>query len=194
MSFEPLLQNIAKHIDLQDEEKAYFTSLLRIKKLKRKQFLLQAGDVETHQTFVTSGCLRSYSVDENGFEHILQFAPPNWWIGDINSVIKKSPATLYIDALFDSELIMISRDDLEKVYTQIPSFERYFRILAENALITFQRRLLDNLTLSAKDRYTNFCQRYPTLIQCLPQKYIAAYIGVTPEFLSKMLNTMLLAK
>ncbi|MNS53736.1 Cyclic nucleotide-binding domain protein [compost metagenome] len=167
---------------------------MRIKKLKRKQFLLQAGDIETHQTFVTSGCLRSYSIDGNGFEHILQFAPTNWWIGDINSVVTRTPATLYIDALFDSELILISRDDLEKVYKQIPSFERYFRILAENALVTHQRRLLDNLTLSAKDRYTNFCLRYPSLIQCLPQKYIAAYIGVTPEFLSKMLNSKQLSK
>lgn len=183
-----LLSHIAQHIRLSTEEETYFTGLLKKKKLKRKQFLVQEGEINTYQAFVTEGCLRSYSIDKNGFEHIQQFAPPNWWIGDMYSLLSQKPGTLYIDAIFDSEIILLLRTDLDKLYQTVPKFERYFRILAENSLASYQHRLMDNLGLSAKDRYNNFCRSYPSLIESLPQKQVAAYIGVTPEFLSKMLN------
>ncbi|HRO44959.1 Crp/Fnr family transcriptional regulator [Agriterribacter sp.] len=183
-----LLKNIATHISLSHEEEAYFISFLQYRKIKKKQFLYQEGDVNKFQAFVVEGCLRSYSVDRNGFEHILQFAPPGWWIGDMRSIIAQEPGILYIDAVDDSGIILLLKTDLEKIYTTIPKFERFFRILAENALAAYQHRLIGNLSLSAKERYENFCRLYPSLIQCLPQKQVAAYIGVTPEFLSKMLN------
>ena len=104
------------------------------------------------------------------------------------SFIKKQPGTLYIDAVDNSEMLLLVKDDLEQLYADIPKLERFFRIIAENALAAYQHRLVDNLSLSAKERYANFCQLYPSLIECLPQKLVAAYIGVTPEFLSKMLN------
>ena len=121
---------------------------------------------------------------------MLQFAPPGWWIGDIQSIITQEPGTLYIDAVEDSEVLLLFKKDLEKIYTTVPKLERFLRILAENALATYQHRLIGNLSLSAKERYENFCRLYPSLIQCLPQKQVAAYIGVTPEFLSKMLNQL----
>jgi CRP-like cAMP-binding protein len=183
-----LLKNIGMHISLTTEEEAYFSSFLQYKNIRRKHFLYQEGDVNTFQAFVVEGCLRSYSVDKNGFEHVLQFAPPGWWIGDMQSIITQQPGTLYIDAIDDTAIILLFRSDLEKIYTAVPGFERFFRILAENALATYQHRLIGNLSLPAKERYENFCRLYPSLIQCLPQKQIAAYIGVTPEFLSKMLN------
>ncbi len=186
--FTLLLSNIAKHIHLSKEEESFFISLLQLKKLKRKQFLFKEGDIHKYCTFVTSGCLRSYSIDKNGFEHIMQFAPANWWIADMYSFVAQKPGNLNIDAIFDSEIITIQRTDIEKLYQAVPKFERYFRVLAENSLISHQNRLMDNLGLSAKERYDNFCRSYPTLIQTLPQKQVAAYIGVTPEFLSKMLN------
>ena len=176
------------HISLTTEEEAYFASFLQYKNVRRKHFLYQEGDVNTFQAFVVEGCLRSYSLDKNGFEHVLQFAPPGWWIGDMQSIITQQPGTLYIDAIDDTAIILLFRSDLEKIYAAIPKFERFFRILAENALATYQHRLIGNLSLPAKERYENFCQLYPSLIQSLPQKQIAAYIGVTPEFLSKMLN------
>ena len=151
-------------------------------------FCTRRGRLIKFQAFVVEGCLRSYSIDKNGFEHVLQFAPPGWWIGDMQSILTQQPGTLYIDAIDDTAIILLYRSDLEKIYTAIPKFERFFRILAENALATYQHRLINNLSLSAKERYENFCQLYPSLIQCLPQKQIAAYIGVTPEFLSKMLS------
>lgn len=188
MNYELLLSAIAKHINLTDEEEQQLAAVLSFKKIKKKQFLLQEGDTSKQAIFVTSGCLRSYSIDKNGFEHILQFAPTGWWIGDMRSMVTQQPGTLYIDAVDDSEIILIQKIDLDQLYIAIPKLERFFRILAENSLATYQHRLIDNLSLSAAERYNNFCSRYPSLIEHLPQKQVAAYIGVTPEFLSKMLN------
>jgi CRP-like cAMP-binding protein len=184
-----LLEHIALHITLTSDESAHFTGLLHHRTLKKKQFLNQEGDITKGPAFVTTGLLRSYSVDSNGFEHVIQFAPPGWWVGDMNSMIKQTPGVLYVDALEDSEIFWLWKSDLDALYIQIPKFERLFRILAENAIATYQSRLVNILSLPAKDRYTNFCRLYPSLINCLPQKQIASYIGVTPEFLSKMLNT-----
>lgn len=194
MAFDLLLKNISNHVHLTSEETSFFLSLLQPKKLKKKQFLLQEGEINSSQAFVLNGCLRSYSIDKNGFEHIQQFAPADWWIGDMYSFIKQKPATLYIDAIFDSEIALLSKADLENLYERVPKFERYFRILLQNSLITYQHRLMDNLGLSAKERYDSFCRSYPSLIETLPQKQVAAYIGVTPEFLSKMLNASNLKK
>ena len=188
MEYTLLLQNIANHIRLSEEEEKYLLSLLQSRKLRRKHFLLQEGDVNKAAVFVTDGLLRMYAIDRNGAEHILQFAPPGWWIGDMNSFISQQPGTLYVDALEDSELLLLEKTHLENLFAKVPSFERFFRILAENALATYQQRLIDNLSLPALDRYNNFCRLYPSLIECLPQKQVASYIGVTPEFLSKMLS------
>ena len=149
---------------------------------------MHEAQVAKDVAFVVSGCLRSYSIDQNGFEHILQFAPPGWWVSDMHSFIKQQPGTLYIDAVDDSEILMMLKSDLEKLLITIPRLERFFRVIAENALATYQHRLIGNLSLSAMERYINFCRLYPSLIECLPQKQVAAYIGVTPEFLSKMLH------
>ena len=188
MEYGLLLQNIARHIPLSEEDKSYLLSFLQSKKLKRKTFLRQEGDISKAAVFVTSGLLRMYSIDKNGFEHILQFAPPGWWIGDIKSYVTQQPGNLYIDALEDSEILILEKAHLDSLYERVPAFERFFRILAENSLATYQQRLVENLSLPAIDRYNNFCRLYPSLIECLPQKQVAAYIGVTPEFLSKMLS------
>jgi CRP-like cAMP-binding protein len=183
-----LLQHIAKHITLTQEEQDFFISLLHGKKIRKKQFLNQEGDITKGPVFVTEGILRSYSLDKNGFEHVIQFAPPGWWIGDMNSMVKQQPGILYCDALEDSEVLWLWKSDLDKLYVTVPKFERFFRILAENSIGSFQVRLVNILSLSAKERYASFCQLYPSLIDCLPQKQVASYIGVTPEFLSKMLR------
>ncbi|WP_316839890.1 Crp/Fnr family transcriptional regulator [Pedobacter gandavensis] len=188
MNHDLLLANIAKHIQLNEEEKQHFLSFLQVKKVKKKQHLLLEGDVNRSAMFVTSGCLRAYHLDENGFQYIQQFAPEGWWIADMYSFITQEPGHLYIDALCDSELLLISKANLEKLYKEIPKFNHYFRVLAEKSLVSFQSRSMENLRLTAKERYEKFCLRYPTLIDFISQKQIAAYIGVTPEFLSKMLH------
>jgi len=188
MQTELLLQSITKYIQLDSDEENYFLSLLQVRKFKKKQFVSQEGDINTSGKFVVSGLLRLYSVDKNGFEHIIQFAPPGWWIGDLMSYVKKSPGNLVIDAIEETEVIEIPRDAIEMLYSNVPKFERYFRILAENALAAYQQRFSNSLSFSARERYAYFVQLYPSLFQHLAQKYIASFIGVTPEFLSKMLN------
>jgi CRP-like cAMP-binding protein len=184
-----LLSGIAKYVSLEKGEEEYLVSLMHAKKVKKKQFLLEEGQVNSKIIFVTEGCLRSYAVDKNGFDHVLQFAPSEWWIVDMHSLITQQPARLNIDAVEDSQVIFILRNDFDDLLLKAPKLERYFRILGQNALATYQYRQIDHLSLSAMERYANFCQTYPSLIRTLPQKQVASYIGVTPEFLSKMLNT-----
>ncbi|MCC6186451.1 MAG: Crp/Fnr family transcriptional regulator [Chitinophagaceae bacterium] len=181
-----IIQHTQKLISLDEQEQDYFLSLLQEKKLLRKDYLLHEGEHCEHSAFVLSGCLRAYSVDENGVEHILQFAPQNWWITDMYSLLSGKPAHLNIDALEDSEILILSKSNQELLYEKVPKFERYFRILIQNSTVASRQRVLDNLELSAKERFAKFCKSYPSLINSIPQKQIAAYIGVTPEFMSKM--------
>jgi len=184
-----ILQHINRHITLTPEEEAHVTSILHYRAVKKKQFLTREGDTSRGPTFVTSGILRSYSIDTNGYEHVIQFAPPGWWVGDLGSMIFQRPSILSVDALEDSEVLYITEADIDDLYERIPKFERFFRILTQNALAAHQARLVSILSMPAKERYAEFCRLYPSLIDCLPQKQVASYIGVTPEFLSKMLNT-----
>jgi CRP-like cAMP-binding protein len=186
MSQNIILSGIAKHITLSVSEQEHFVSLLEPKTLRAKKLLLREGDICKHSSFVTSGCLRGYTVDKNGFEHVLTFAPKGWWIADMYSLLSQKPGTLTIEAMQDSELLLLSRKNQERLYDKIPKFERFFRIISENSLVAYQQRLMDNLSLTAQERYLKFCTTYPGLINELPQKQVAAYIGVTPEFLSKM--------
>jgi CRP-like cAMP-binding protein len=186
-----LLTSIAKFASLSAAEENELVSRFHYKKVKRKQFILEAGDVSTRSVFVTSGCLRSYAVDKNGTEHVLQFAPTGWWITDMRSYLTGEPARLYIDAIEESEVLYINKADFDELNEKLPSFEHFNRIIAQNAIATYQHRQIDNSILSAIERYGNFCELYPSLIKTLPQKQVASYIGVTPEFLSKMLNTQI---
>lgn len=188
MSFQLILDNLAKHIHLTTDEQDIFIAYLQTKNIKRKQFFLTDGDICKHSAFVTSGCLRGYTVDKGGIEHVLSFAPPDWWIADMYSLLSQKPGILNIEALEDTEVLLLSKANQEKLYQQIPKFEHFFRILTENSLVASQQRLIDGLSLTAEERYNNFCKRYPTLIDHLPLKQIASYIGVTPEFFSRMRN------
>lgn len=188
MELHLLLTHIAKYTELTPQEEDLLMESVHEKKLNQKQFLFREGDIHKGQAFVTKGCLRAYTIDNNGFEHIIQFAPEGWWIADIQSILNQTGGKLNIEAVEHSELLFLYKNDIDKLLTQIPKLERYFRLLLERSLASYQNRIIDNLSLNAKERYTSFCQYYPSLIQRLPQKHIAAYIGVTPEFLSKMLN------
>ena len=186
MSFDLILTNISKYIQLNEQEKSVFTRHLLSKEIKRKKFLLGAGEICRHSAFVIKGCLRGYTTDKNGAEHVIDFAPPDWWIADMYSLITQKPAIKNIEALEDTEILLLSKTAQEQLYVEIPKFERFFRILTEKSLVASQQRIIDTMGLTAEERYSVFCKRYPTLINTLPHKQIASYIGVTPEFFSRM--------
>ena len=188
---QSIIQNIAKHVSLTPDEQNLFLSKTETKIFKAKTILLSAGELSNETYFVNSGILRSFNINDNIIEHVLHFACEGWWIGDMYSYISEKPGNLFIEVLEDAEIVMLSKENHQELYQKIPKLERFFRILAENSLVAHQERLMDNLSLSAEERFEKFCVKYPTLIQRVPQKQIASYIGVTPEFFSKMKAKML---
>lgn len=186
-----ILENIANHVNLTSEEEELFLSKTETKSVKAKTILLSSGDVSKQTYFVNSGILRSFNINDNIVEHVLHFACEGWWIGDMYSYISGKPGNLFIEVLEDAEIVSISKENHQKLYQEIPKLERFFRILAENSLVSHQERLMDNLSLTAEERFEKFCRKYPDLINKVSQKYIASYIGVTPEFFSKMKAKML---
>ena len=186
-----IIQNISKHISLTPEEELLFLSKTETRNYKSKTIILTAGEVCKHSYFVNSGLLRSFNINDNIVEHVLSFACEGWWIGDMYSLLSQKPGNLFIEVLEDSEVVLLSKENQELLYHEIPKLERFFRILTENSLVANQERLMDNLSLTAEERFEKFCGKYPTLIQKIPQKQIASYIGVTPEFFSKMKARML---
>ena len=181
-----ILENINKIVTLSPEEELLFLSKIEIKTYKAKTVLVNAGEISQYSFFVNSGLLRSFNINDNIVEHVLSFACEGWWIGDMYSLISQKPGNLFIEVLEDAEVVLLSRENQNELFTQIPKLERFFRILTENSLVAHQERLMDNLSLTAEERFDKFCKRYPTIIQRVPQKQIASYIGVTPEFFSKM--------
>lgn len=186
-----ILQNISKFVSLTPEEEALFLSNIKTKSFKAKTILLSAGEVSTCTYFVNSGILRSFTINDNIIEHVLHFACEGWWIGDMYSYISEQPGHLFIEVLEDAEVVIITKENHQKLYEEIPKLERFFRILAENSLVAHQERLMDNLSLTAEERFEKMCKKYPSLIHQVAQKHLASYIGVTPEFFSKMKSRLL---
>ncbi|MEP6803011.1 MAG: Crp/Fnr family transcriptional regulator [Flavobacterium sp.] len=181
-----ILENIAKHVSLTPEEQALFVSKTETNFYKAKTILLSSGEVCKHSYFVNSGILRSFNINDNIVEHVLSFSCAGWWISDMYSFFSQKPGQLFIEVLEDAEVLSLSKENQEQLYLEIPKLERFFRILIENSLVANQQRLMDNLSLPAEERFDKFCKKYGTLVHKVPQKQIASFIGVTPEFFSKM--------
>lgn len=186
MTYERILQNIARYIQLTHEETEYFVSILQVKKLRKKQYLVQEGEICRYETFINEGCLRVYQVDEKGLEHVAMFGTEGWWISDMYSFLASTPAQYNVDALEASEVFCIDKPSLEELYLRIPKFERFFRILLQNAFIAQQQRIIAALSKTAEERYLDFLERYPLLEQRIPQHQIASYLGIAPESLSRI--------
>jgi len=184
--FESILKNISRHIQLTESETAQFTAVLKIKNIRKRQYLLQAGDVCRFENFVSKGLLRAYTIDDKGAEHIIMLALEDWWISDLFSFLSDTPSNMHIDALEDSEIISIEKPDLERLYNEIPKLERLMRILFQKAFVAQQQRILASISQSAEERYTSFVKKYPSLEQRIPQTQIASYLGITPETLSRV--------
>src|SRR5688572_11515606 len=149
MAHDSILKNIAKHIQLDKEEEAFFLSLTRTKEVTKKTFILREGQICKHINFVDSGALRAFHIDRNGKEATMMFAIKDWWITDMFCFINEKPAMVYIQAISDSCIIQLSKSDLDKLYSKVPKFERFFRILMQNAYIREQLRVIENLSVTA---------------------------------------------
>jgi CRP-like cAMP-binding protein len=184
--YEPLLRHLDKYIRLDQAEKDLFISLLKYAKLRKKQFLVKEGEISRFEAFVLSGCLRTYEMDDQGTEHVIFFSIENWWAGDLYSFVTETPSRYFIDCLEDSELLLLDRASEELLFEKAPKFERYFRLLFQNAFIATQRRLIASHSKMAEERYRDFLERYPGLEKRIPQHQIASYLGITPESLSRI--------
>lgn len=184
--FERLHAHITARVPLTEEEFSIATTFFQPKKLRKRQFFLQEGDVSKYLAFVSKGCLRSYSIDDKGEEHIVQFAIEDWWISDMKSFLGNEPSTYNIDALEDSELLMIDKASQDKLCLSIPKLEHYFRILLERNSSAALARISDFISTSAEDRYLKFLSAYPELSARVPQNQIASYLGIKPQSLSRI--------
>jgi CRP-like cAMP-binding protein len=186
MSFDLLISSISRHISLTVEEVDFFTSLLKSKFLANGEFLLREGDICKYESFVIKGCLKTYYLDENGFEHIIDFSIEEWWADDLYSLLTQTASKSNIKAIEDTEILQIGKTDLELLYQKIPKFERFFRILFQNAYITQREQINQALSASAEERYLLFLKKKPYAEKRFAQKDIASYLGVTPQFLSTL--------
>lgn len=179
-----LLKNIAKHITLTAEETGLFLSLLEYKELPRKTILLAEGQSCRHISYVHSGAIRAFCTDTNGKEATIMFALPDWWVTDMYCFLNAQPAMMQLETVADSCIFQLSKENFDRLFTSIPAFEKFFRILMQNAYTREQLRTIESLTLTAAERYHRFTGKYPQVSQLVTQKQIASYLGITPEFLS----------
>jgi len=191
MNEQGFFEYIAKHINLSEEEKDILRSKIKIRKYLKGQFLVQQGDVCKHLGYVVSGLSRTFHIDEEGREHTFRFAIKNWWAADLVSFSEQTPANCNVQSLENTEVVQFSNDALNQLYIEIPQLEHLFRIIFQNAAISLEKRILNNLSLSAKERYLVFQNQHPQFEQRVPQYMIASYLGVSKQFLSKIRNQII---
>ena len=190
MMLDELFRQLEEKIKLTKEDKQLLPSFFETKNLRKKQFLLQEGDYCKNLAFVSKGALKSYTIDDKGQEHISLLAWEGWWVSDFKSFICDEKAILYIEAIEDSEVLLISHSNYEELLTKIPSMERYFRILYQNSLVTKDRRLISSNTYSVEEKYLHLIKMYPFISQRIPQNLIASYLGLSPETISRVKKSL----
>ena len=184
--FSSLRTHIEKRVHLTDEEFEINAKYSIPKTIKKHHFLLNEGDVSRHIAFVNSGCLREYTINNKGAEHIIQFAIEDWWVSDLNSFLSGKPATFNIDALLDSEVLLLEKSAREELLNNCPKMEKFFRLLVEANHVATHQRISDSLSTSAEERYLKFIKTFPKLFEQVPQNQIASYLGITPQSLSRI--------
>lgn len=186
MTLQPLIDHFESYIPLKETEKQLLEEIVGERQLKRKQAILQEGFPCKHYTFVVAGCLRMFAVDQKGSEHNILFAAEHDWIADISSFHSGKPSRLFIEAIEPSTVLQIEQQDLYSLYTNVPKFDRIFKVIVENKYVALQDRVLQSISSTAQERYLAFLEEYRDLALRLPNTHIASYLGITPEFLSKI--------
>lgn len=188
MPIQPLIDHLSSYLPLNEEEIVDLEKRTTTRKVKRRQYLLAAGETCRHYHFVVAGCFKMYKVDEAAKEHNLMFATENDWITDIGSFHAEQPSQLYIEAVEPSSVIQMAKSDLIYFYENHLKFNRTFRVIVEDQYVELQNRLLQTISTTAEERYLKFVHDHPALINRLPSAQIASYLGITPEFLSRIRN------
>jgi CRP/FNR family transcriptional regulator, anaerobic regulatory protein len=186
MSHALLFSSIEKHVTLHPADRIEIERCFTLRNIRKGQFLIHQGSVDYKQIFILNGSAITYFIDLEGNEHIIQFGTEGWWIGDFQSYVFQKPATCNVLALEDTEVLEASHENIQKLYDAVPRFERYHRIITQYGYASFQQRVLQNLSMSAEDRYKEFHKKYPKVELRFPQKIIASYLGMSPEFYSKI--------
>lgn len=181
-----ILHHVLKDIDLSQKEQEEFLSILAETKILKKELLIRPGDTVTNEYYVVKGCLQAFYLTEDGNKHIIQFAVEDWWISDFEAFFNETPAQLSIEAIEDSILLALNKRSLETLYSRIPKFERFFRIKTTGAFVALRKRILSSLQKTGTERYLEFCSTYPNIESRVPNSYIANYLGITPESLSRI--------
>jgi len=189
-----LQQYISRFIQLTEEETQVVADCLKWKTFPKKTVLLQAGDVCHFEAYVIKGCIREYFTDKDGTELTLEFAVEDWWVSDISSFEHQTPSRMTIETLEDCELLVLSRESKDELLRRVPKLERMFRLMIQRHLAVIQARLLRTVSYSAMEQLEEFLKRYPTLPNRVPQQYIASYLGITPEFLSKLRKRQMMGR
>lgn len=180
-------KSISRYVSFSKEELDIFNSLMEYKKVPKKTIMLHEGEMCNFEAFVIKGCVRKYYIDTNGFEVILQFAIEDAWVSDISfSIYEEKPSQVFIETLEDCEFFTFSPESKEELFAKAPRFERAYRILMQRNLAVTQNRLFHNISQTATEKYLEFLELYPTIPQRVAQHYIASYLGISAEFLSKV--------
>lgn len=186
MYYDSLKQRIRKDVQVTESELDEICRYFKLKTVRKSEFLLVQGNTCQFEGFVLEGCFRIFTIDDEGDESTLYFAAKDWWLMDVDSFMHQTPSSLNIQALEDSRILVISKNDKEYLYRHLPVVERLFRIMSQEAVIAWQRRLLRNHRMTARERYQHFTDTYPTIAEKLTDKKISNYLGITPEFLSRI--------
>ena len=184
--FEEFRAYISQHAVLNEAEFQLLESFARPKKLRKRQYLLQEGDICRYNCFITNGLLRMYSVDEKGDEHIIRFAAENWWISDRESLLTGNPSKFNIDAIEDTEVLLFEKSSMDLMMNDVPKFGKMVNHMLDKSFITYQNRVNEAISNTAEKKYFNFVQRYPEFSLRVPQAMIASYLGIKPETLSRL--------
>jgi CRP-like cAMP-binding protein len=187
-SIESFIEHLRKRVNFNQKELDKMLSGFNLKKVKKKQFVIQPGFTAKCQYYVLEGVFRAYITDEKGEDHTIQLAIEDWWISDYNSYISQTPATMFVVALEDSVILQIDYETEQQLKTSSHKIETFFRIMAERTAAFRQRRIIGNLTQTAEERYNNFIEKYPHIADRVPQYALASYLGMTTEFLSRIRN------
>ncbi|MDR3680364.1 MAG: Crp/Fnr family transcriptional regulator [Flavipsychrobacter sp.] len=185
---DKIVEYVSRYVSLSVSEVAQLSVSFKEIKVKKRQFIVQPNFVAQHRYYVLNGAFRAYVVDDNGQDHTIAFAIDDWWITDYNSYILQQPATMFVVALEDSAVLQMDYKSEQELKSSNHKFETFFRIRAERTAAFMQQRIISNLTQTAEERFERFVEKYPLIVQRVPQYALASYLGMTTEFLSRIRN------